>query len=188
MVSHLFFYQLMFLGLLWLCVMLHYAWPNACTGGDQQPSKPLPPPGKRSSDPQPFPGLTCKPPCAACAQAHEHVPQPPGCPPLRIVATRGRPRQVDTSSHFCPHPPCAYRGWLGLGHITSNGHPSGGRWRQLHCTGCKGSFQETHGTPLHGKRVSPDMLVWAIGALAEGLGIRAVARVFEVDPHTVLQW
>jgi IS1 family transposase len=32
------------------------------------------------------------------------------------------------------------------------------------------------------------MLVWAIGALAEGLGIRAVARVFEVDPHTVLAW
>jgi hypothetical protein len=30
--------------------------------------------------------------------------------------------------------------------------------------------------------------MWAIGALAEGLGIRAVARVFEVDPHTVLQW
>jgi len=30
--------------------------------------------------------------------------------------------------------------------------------------------------------------VWAIGALAEGLGIRAVARVFEVDPNTVLHW
>jgi hypothetical protein len=30
--------------------------------------------------------------------------------------------------------------------------------------------------------------VWAIGALAEGLGMRAVARVFEVDPHTVLAW
>jgi hypothetical protein len=30
------------------------------------------------------------------------------------------------------------------------------------------------------------MLVWAIAALAEGLGIRAVARVFEVDPNTVL--
>ena len=36
MVSHLFFYQLMFLGLLWLCVMLHYAWPNEYTGGDQK--------------------------------------------------------------------------------------------------------------------------------------------------------
>src|SRR5262249_21534552 len=33
-----------------------------------------------------------------------------------------------------------------------------------------------------------DLLVWAVGALAEGLGIRAVARVFEVDPNTVLQW
>jgi IS1 family transposase len=30
--------------------------------------------------------------------------------------------------------------------------------------------------------------VWAVGALAEGLGIRAVARVFEVDPSAVLQW
>src|SRR5262249_18837471 len=33
-----------------------------------------------------------------------------------------------------------------------------------------------------------EKLVWAVGALAEGLGIRAVARVFEVDPNTVLQW
>jgi len=41
---------------------------------------------------------------------------------------------------------------------------------------------------LYGKRVAPDLLVWAVGALAEGLGIRAVARVFEVDPNTVLQW
>ena len=30
--------------------------------------------------------------------------------------------------------------------------------------------------------------MWAVGALAEGLGIRAVARVFEVDPNTVLAW
>jgi IS1 family transposase len=95
---------------------------------------------------------------------------------------------VDTSWHFCPHPHCAYRGWVGLGNISANGHPSSGPWRQLHCTGCGGYFQETHGTPLHGKRVAPEKLVWAVGALAEGLGIRAVARVFEVDPHTVLVW
>ena len=114
MVSHLFFYQLMFLGLLWLCVMLHNAWPSDRPAGDQRPSKPLPPPRKRSSDPQPFPGLTRTPPCAACAQAHEHGPQLPGCPPPRKVSTRGR-RTVDTSTHFCPHPTCAYRGWVGLG-------------------------------------------------------------------------
>jgi IS1 family transposase len=61
-------------------------------------------------------------------------------------------------------------------------------WRQLQCVVCNQYFQETHGTPLHGKHVPPEMWVWAVGALAEGLGIRAVARVFEVDPNTVLQW
>jgi IS1 family transposase len=105
-----------------------------------------------------------------------------------ITSIRGRRRHVDTSQHFCPDPDCRYGGWLGLGNITSNGHPSGGPWRQLYCSKCHGYFLETHGTPLHGKRVSPDKLVWAIGALAEGLGIRAVARVFEVDPNTVLAW
>jgi hypothetical protein len=44
------------------------------------------------------------------------------------------------------------------------------------------------GTPFHGKQIDPDKLVWAITALAEGLGIRAVARVFETDPHSVLRW
>src|SRR3989442_11594249 len=188
MISDLFFYQLLLVGLLWLCLMLHGMWPSErVMPGATRPPPPLPP-RKRSRAPQPFPGLTRKPPCAACEQAHEHVPQPPGCPPPRIVPTRGRPRQVDTSSHFCPHPPCAYRGWVGLGNIRANGHPNGGPWRQLHCTACESYFLETHGTPLHGKRVPTELLVWAVGALAEGLGIRAVARVFEVDPHTVLQW
>src|SRR2546430_2224288 len=84
MVSHLSFYQLVLIALVWLCVMLHWAWPSD--------------------------------PAAACP--------PPELPPL--LPTR--------------------------------------------------------------KRDAPDVLVWAVGALAEGLGIRAVARVFEVDPNTVLQW
>src|SRR5882724_1472080 len=103
MVSHLFFYPLVLLGLLWLCLMLHYAWPSGHTAGVQRPLERMPPPSKRTRVPQPFPGLTRKPPCTACEQAHEHVSQPPGCPPPRIVPTRGRPRQVDTSWHFCPY-------------------------------------------------------------------------------------
>jgi IS1 family transposase len=58
----------------------------------------------------------------------------------------------------------------------------------LHCTAYKGYFQETHGTLFHGKRVASDLLVWTVGALAEGLGIRAVAGVFAVDPNTALSW
>src|SRR5215813_11174095 len=188
MIPHLFFYQLVLLGLLGLFFMLHAAWPRQGTATQRRPVEPILPPRKRSSDPQPFPGLTHKPPCAACEQAHAYAPQPPGCPPPRMVPTRGRPRQVDTSLHFCPHPDCAYQGRVGLGNLCANGHPSGGPWRQLHCTSCDGYFQETHGTPLHGKRVAPEKLVWAVGALAEGLGIRAVARVFGVDPNTVLAW
>ena len=124
MIPQQFFYQLVVLGLLWLFVMLHYAWPSRCVASPHKPAKPIMPPPKRSSALKPFPGLTRKPPCAACEQAHEHVPQPPGCPPPRIVPTRGRPRQVDTSQHFCPYPDCTYHGWVGLGHLCANGLPT----------------------------------------------------------------
>jgi IS1 family transposase/transposase-like protein len=105
-----------------------------------------------------------------------------------MIFTRGRRRYVDTTGHFCPHAACSYHGRLGLGNIRANGHPNGRQWRQLVCLSCHRHFLETHGTPFHAKQVDPDKLVWAIAALAEGLGIRAVARVFEGDPHTVLGW
>jgi IS1 family transposase len=102
--------------------------------------------------------------------------------------TNRRPREIDTSRHFCPHVPCDYRGWVGLGNLRANGHPSGGPWRQLHCTACDGYFPEHHGTILHGKRVAVELIVHVLACLAEGLGIRGTARVFEIDPTTVLQW
>jgi transposase-like protein len=95
---------------------------------------------------------------------------------------------VATQQHYCPTPECDYYGWAGQGNLRANGHPSGGPWGQWHCLVCGGYFLETYGTPFHGKRMPPERLIWAVAALAEGLGIRAVARVFEVDPHTVLQW
>src|SRR5205809_6572252 len=100
---------------------------------------------------------------------------------------RGRRRQVDTSTHFCPNPDCAYRGWVGWGNLRANGHPSGGPWRQLLCIACRGYFLETLGTIFHGKHASVELIVRVIACLAEGLGIRGTARVFEVGPHPVLQ-
>jgi hypothetical protein len=90
--------------------------------------------------------------------------------------------------HFCPHTECAYRGWLGLNNLRANGHPSGGPWRQFHCTACEGYFLETHGTLFHGQHAAVELIVRVLACLAEGLGIRATARVFEVDPNTVLHW
>jgi len=126
MVSDLFFYALLLLGLLWLCVMLSYAGPSDRSAGDQRPSKPMPPPHKRSSDPKPFPGLTRKPPCATCEQAAQGPAALPPSAPLPSTSSRGRPHQVDTSRHCCPPPDCASRGWVGWGTRSANGHPSGG--------------------------------------------------------------
>jgi hypothetical protein len=89
---------------------------------------------------------------------------------------------------FCPHTGCDYRGWLGLNNLRANGHPSGGPWRQFHCLGCNGFFPEHHGTLFHGKQVAVELIVHVLACLAEGLGIRATARVFEVAPNTVLDW
>ena len=47
---------------------------------------------------------------------------------------------------------------------------------------------ETVGTILYGSRVPAKTKLRAIGALAEGLGIRAVGRVFEVEADTVWKW
>ena len=41
---------------------------------------------------------------------------------------------------------------------------------------------------FHGKRVAVEQNVCVLACLAEGLGIRATARVFAVDPNTILQW
>jgi len=102
--------------------------------------------------------------------------------------TNRRPRTVDTSQHFCPHGGCRYRGWRGRGNLRANGHPHGGPWRQFQCTACEGYFPEHHGTIFHGKQGAVELLVHVLACLAEGLGIRATARVFEVAPNTVLDW
>jgi IS1 family transposase len=136
----------------------------------------------------PFAGLTKKPHCEACEHASDLHSEAPRTPPPRIVPTRGRRRAVDTSHHFCPNPDCAYRGWVAWGNLRANGHPNGGPWRQLLCVVCRRYFLETLGTLFHGKRVSVELIVRVIACLAEGLGIRGTARVFEVDPNTVLQW
>src|SRR6267143_1019199 len=187
MISHLFFSQLVLVALIWLCVMLHWAWPSDPATCPTTP-EPTPPGPKRPRERRPFAGLTTKPHCDACEHANDLRPEAPCPAPPRIVSTRGRRRQVDTSTHFCPNPDCVYRGWVGWGNLRANGHPSGGPWRQLLCVVCRRYFRETLGTIFHGKRASVDLIVRVIACLAEGLGIRGTARVFEVEAHTVLQW
>jgi hypothetical protein len=185
MVSHLFYYQLALLAILWLFVMLHVTWSEP---GLTTPAVPAKPKRKRSTEPQPFAGLTHKPPCALCERETAHPQTPPPRRPDPMPLTHRRPRTVDTSMHFCPHTDCDYRGWLGLNNLRANGHPNGGPWRQFQCTACEGYFPEHHGTIFHGKQAAVELIVRVLACLAEGLGIRATARVFEVDANTVLHW
>src|SRR5215831_19080972 len=187
MVSNLFFYQLALLALLWLCLLLHYAWPSDRAAIRPTPPALTPPRRKRHRALTSFKGLTTKPHCDACEHTSAPHPHVPSAPPPHIVMTRGRRRQVDTAQHCCPHPDCAYRGWVGWGNLRANGHPNGGPWRQLLCVVCRHYFLETLGTLFHGQCASVDLIVRVIACLAEGLGIRGTARVFEVDPNTVLQ-
>jgi IS1 family transposase len=188
MIPTLFFYELMLVALVWLFLMLYWLWPNdsviLCS---TLPTLP-PPQRKHSRELNAFAGLSKKPPCAACEHDATHPQPPPPTPPDPMPSSNRRPRTVDTSKHFCPQPGCAYQGWLGLGNLRANGHPNGGPWQQFHCTACEGYFLETHGTLLHGKHESVVCMVHVIGCLAEGLGIRGTARVFEIDPNTVLGW
>jgi IS1 family transposase len=185
MVSHLFYYQLAVLALVWLFVMLHVTGAKPSLPAPPMPAKPK---RKRSTEPTPFAGLTQRPHCALCERETVHPIPPAPVPPDPMPPTSRRPRTVDTSRHFCPHTECDYRGWLGLNNLRANGHPSGGPWRQFQCTACDGYFPEHHGTIFHGKQAAVELIVHVLACLAEGLGIRATARVFEVDPNTVLQW
>jgi IS1 family transposase len=190
MMLHHVYYQLAILGLLWLWVMLHYAWPSRGATSQPRPADPVPLTSKRtrSNEPKPFEGLTQKPHCAACEHDATHPTVPPPMRPDPMPLPHRRPRVIDTSMHFCPHTGCDYRGWLGLGNLRAHGHPSGGPWRQLYCRSYHGYCLETHGTIFHGKRMSVELIVRVLACLAEGLGIRATARVVEMDPNTVLQW
>jgi IS1 family transposase len=171
--------------LIWLFVMLYL------TGS--KPGLPAPPvlakpKRKRSNDPKAFEGWTHKPHCALCERETAPPQAPPPVPPDPMPPTNRRPREVDTSMHFCPHTDCDYRGWLGLNNLRANGHPNGGPWRQFHCISCEGYFPEPHGTIFRGKQAAVELIVRVLTCLAEGLGIRATARVFEVEANTVLHW
>src|SRR5216117_2076352 len=191
MVSHHFVSQLVRLALIWLFIILPLIRPKCPVLAPATPTaepEPLKPKRHRSNVPQPFAGLTHNPHCALCERENAPPQAPPPVPPDPRPATNRRPREVDTSRHVCPHAGCHYRGWLGRGNLRAHGHPSGGPWRQFHCPSCQGYFLETHGTIFSGPQAAVELIVRVLACLAEGLGIRATARVFEVDANTVLSW
>jgi IS1 family transposase/transposase-like protein len=105
----------------------------------------------------------------------------------------GRPRTIPTHHVCCPNEPCPSYGILGphpdhniVGCGTYTAH---GEKRQMYrCLVCGKRFSETVGTPFFGLKTPMRTVCIALNELAEGLGVRAVARIHHVKPDTVLDW
>jgi hypothetical protein len=80
MVSNLFFYQLALIALLWLCLLLQYAWPSDRAAIRPTPPALTPPRRKRHRDLKSFAGLTTKPHCDACERGSDLRPEAPHTP------------------------------------------------------------------------------------------------------------
>jgi hypothetical protein len=185
----LLFHALLLLGVLGFCAILRWVWPPRRAAMDQADGQPATRTYRRSAAPPPLPGLTTTPLWATCEQAAQaHGAQASAGPPPLRTATPGRRRQVATQHQCCPPPWCRYEGGGGRGHRRATGHPGGGPWRQWSCVACGADWLDTQGTPLPRQRAPAARLVRVVAAVAAGLGLRAVARVCAVAPHTVLAW
>jgi IS1 family transposase len=106
----------------------------------------------------------------------------------------GRPRTVPTAHKCCPRQKCKAYGKFGddpLHDIVGDGTytTAHGEKRQMYkCNVCEQPFSETAGTPFFGLKTPTKTVCIALQELAEGLGIRAVARIRGVKPDTVLEW
>jgi IS1 family transposase len=74
---------------------------------------------------------------------------------------------------------------VGFGTYTT----ASGEVRQMYlCKVCQRPFSETAGTPFFDLKTPIQTVCLALQELAEGLGVRAVARNHHVEPDTVLEW
>ena len=95
------------LGLLWLSMLLYWAWLRGRSATSPTLPSPAKPIKKRIQHPKPFAGLLRKPLCDACEHTAESRPQAPCALPPRLTFRRGRYRTVDTQQQFCPDEDCS---------------------------------------------------------------------------------
>lgn len=106
----------------------------------------------------------------------------------------GRPRTIPTAHKCCPNEGCPAYGRFGddpVHNVVGRGTYTTihGEVRQMYqCNVCEKAFSETAGTPFFGLKAATQTVCIALQELAEGLGIRAVARIHDVKPDTVLEW
>jgi transposase-like protein len=88
---------------------------------------------------------------------------------------------------FCPNAECSRYQQVGEGNIIGYGKSRQGRQR-YQCKVCKRVFNEQLGTLFYRKRTQHKDIMESLAMLAEGMGLRATARVKGVKPDTISAW
>ena len=101
----------------------------------------------------------------------------------------GRKKQIDTSMYFCPNKNCSNYGKVGPdNHVIGAGCYGKHQTQMLKCKVCEQRFSARRGTPLFDLKADEQTFYDVIACLAEGNGIRATARIKNVDKDTVAAW
>ena len=92
----------------------------------------------------------------------------------------------DIKQCFCPNEQCKDYGLRGQGNIAVRGKYGKNKSRDLlYCRTCGKRFASTHASALFGLHISADAIRQIIHHAAEGVGVRATARLLEMDKDTV---
>jgi len=108
--------------------------------------------------------------------------------PDPMSPTHRRPRQIDTSRHFCPREAVTTGAGWGWGISVPTGIRTAVHGVNSTVPPATATFQSIMAPSFMANGWRWSSIVRVLACLAEGLGIRATARGFEVDPNTVLQW
>jgi|SRR5215216_5099195 len=88
---------------------------------------------------------------------------------------------------FCPNKGCSQYGKVGAGNLVRYGKSGQGRQR-YQCRACQKVFNERVGTLFYRKQTPVKDMVESLAMVAEGMGIRATARVKGIKHDTLSAW
>lgn len=92
----------------------------------------------------------------------------------------------DASSAFCPNEKCKDYGLQNHGNITVRGKYGKDKTKDLlYCKTCGKRFASTRGTAFFGLHISDEKIEQIIHHAAEGVGVRATARLLGLNKDTV---
>jgi transposase-like protein len=90
----------------------------------------------------------------------------------------------------CPNDRCSQFGIKGQGNIVGNGtYPTkSGRIRKFICVACHTVFCERTNTVFYDLRTEKETVLLALGMLLNGMSLRTIAKVLEINLDTMIRW